>query len=583
MWRSIGFGIMLATIACAQVPRNLDFGEGEPGKAPPYWLPDRPSAETRQEGCAPAAACAVVTGGQISQNIDATLYRGKPIRVSAWLRNGAQLWVRVDGPAKTSNLFNNLADKPVRSRVWARSELSLFVDQNAATIEFGVTAAGTGPAWVRDVSLEPEDSAPFIPRNLDFAAGEADRPPPGWYVYPERAGYKALATHDGCQSAPSCGILFAPPETPASGGAIVQTVDATQYRGKTVRLRAWVRLASSAPDDVAHLFIQDRNDLRAREIRGQEWAEYDAIRPIDPASSTMSFGLMLNGTGSARIERVRLDIVPDGEAMPLSVAPAGGDNMPLAAASATSPASQSIPDSGPPSIEETRRIINNAARIALSWKKSIPDFICAQTIRRSRSADGRNWKTDDTLTVLLGSAGGKELHKLVSVNNKPAKVSYESVRGAIPEGEFDGALGEIFRPGAASFWWDSETAIRGHAVHVYRYEVTPQKSQFTLFFGATQWSAVVGHHGLVFIDRESGQALRLIRIAYLPKDAPLRADIETIDSDYVDVAGMQYLLPIRAEMLLTTGADRFRDEVEFQDYRKFTAEASVSFDDAGDK
>lgn len=577
MWRSIELGLLMAGFACAQIPRNLDFREGEAGKPPFAWSADNASVETRHDGCAPSAACAVITGGEIRQKLDALYYRGKPVRLRAWLRDGAQLWLRVNGP-QPSSFFDNLAAKPVRGGEWKPSEISLIVPGNAESIEFGVSALGTNPAWVREVSLDLVNGFSFVPRNLDFGDGETDQQAPGWAVYPERTDYKAAVSHEGCQIGPSCAILFAPAQTPAgSFGALVQTVDAVQYRGKTVRLRAWVKLASAAEGNLARLFIQDRNNMFGREIRDTDWTEYEAIRSIDAASSTISFGVGLNGSGSVRVDGMALDVIPEGQPLSTAVPSATKAALPVSASSAARAASPQ--DSGQPSIDETRQIINTAARIALAWNSSLPDFICTQTIRRSENTGNKGWKVNDVLTVQLGSAAGKEYHKLLAIDDKPAKVGYDSVIGATSEGEFGGVLSQVFRPGAASFWWDEDTTLRSHPVHVYRYEVEVAKSDFKLFFSATSWSAIVGHHGLVYLDRDTGQVLRMIQIAYVPKNAPLLGSMATMDYDYTDVAGKQYLLPLKAEVLLTTAAQQFRNEIAFHDYRKFTADSSLLFDE----
>lgn len=234
-----------------------------------------------------------------------------------------------------------------------------------------------------------------------------------------------------------------------------------------------------------------------------------------------------------------------------------------------------------PSVGESREFINKAARTASAWNRSLPDFICIQTIRRDENRGERGWKASDTLTVQLGSQGGREYHKVTAINNRPTKASYESMKGAISEGEFGGTLSEIFRPGAAQFKWDSDVILRGRPVRVFAYDIDVSKSQFELRLPTLSWSKVVGHHGLVYIERETSQVLRVVQNAYIPADAPLRLSTETLDFDYADIGGRQFLLPMRAEVELATDNMRFRNQIDFHDYRKFSAESTLSFDDPG--
>src|SRR5579863_8081368 len=179
MRRSIQLGLLVSSLACAQLPQNLDFREGVD-----HWSLGNTAVAVKREGCTPSPECVAISGGGIEQTIPAAMYRGKPVRLSAWLRKGAQLWLRVNRPDQSTSLLDNLADKPVRASEWTRSEISLFISQNAESIEFGVSAVGAGPAEVRDVSLDVPGGRPLIPLDLDFADGEPDQQPPGWTVYP---------------------------------------------------------------------------------------------------------------------------------------------------------------------------------------------------------------------------------------------------------------------------------------------------------------------------------------------------------------------------------------------------------------
>jgi hypothetical protein len=155
-------------------PRNLRFEEGEPGKLPPGWFVPSVEkgaanlAELRHKGCR-SAACAVVQSpagapdafGNLMQSFSAAAYRGKTVRLHAWLRvesagpdDRAQMWLRVDRPNGQNGFFDNMDDRPVTSGLWTDCEIAAVVDDDAQFLEFGISSIGRGRAWVDDVSLD---------------------------------------------------------------------------------------------------------------------------------------------------------------------------------------------------------------------------------------------------------------------------------------------------------------------------------------------------------------------------------------------------------------------------------------------
>ncbi len=560
MTRVLQFGLLCASLASAQIPQNLDFRADEPGQPPIGWSLEKTTAEVQHEDCGVAPACARMTGGQIRQTIPAALYRDKPVRLTAWLRNGAQLWLRVNRPNQPAGLFDQHADVPVRAPEWTKSEISLVVAPDAQSIDFGVKALGANPAGVRDVMFDVLNVLPLVPHNLDFAEGEPDQPPSDWDAAADGDKFEALTIRKDCRTGPSCAVL-------TGAGSLIETMNAAAYMGKKVRLRAWVKLEPSGSADVAHMFMRDET----RDIHGTDWTAYEITHFIDSSSAAISFGFSLAGAGKAWIDNVRFEVIPDEK--PASGSISGSTSSSLSSLPSVSSSLSALA----PSIEEVRRIVNDAAGKALAWSGQLPNFLCTETIRRSQKRNNGDWKADDVLTVQLGSADGKEYAKLVAVNNKPAKVGYDAMKGVTTEGEFGGAIAEVFRPGAANFSWDSDSTLRGRPVRVIRYNVDVDKSTFELKFPETSWQQVVGHHGLIYVDRETGEVLRLVQIALVPPDAPLRADSTTIDYDHADIGGTKYLLPLSAEVTLAANGAQFHNEIEFHDYRKFTADSSLSF------
>jgi hypothetical protein len=188
------FGDQLGTLKLASAklaqwsgPRNLKFEEGTSGKVPPGWfVPSLPKdadylAETRRADCRTHNPCAVVMAplnvprpeGNLMQSFSAAAFRGKTVRLTAWLRvesffvapaiglrlpnpeDRAQMWMAVERPNRRRGFSDNMDDRPVRSRNWTRVEITAPVDEDAQFINFGFLSIGGGcRVWIDTVSFE---------------------------------------------------------------------------------------------------------------------------------------------------------------------------------------------------------------------------------------------------------------------------------------------------------------------------------------------------------------------------------------------------------------------------------------------
>jgi hypothetical protein len=100
--------------------------------------------------------------GTLAQTFKADDYRGKRVRLSAWLKTrdvggGAGLWMRVDSADKTV-AFDNMDKRRVKgSQEWAKYEIVLDVPAASQDVTFGLLLAGKGRAWVDDFKFEVVD------------------------------------------------------------------------------------------------------------------------------------------------------------------------------------------------------------------------------------------------------------------------------------------------------------------------------------------------------------------------------------------------------------------------------------------
>jgi erythromycin esterase len=199
-------------------PRNLDFGEGTAGEAPPGWsLPpgiagvEWEAVTTRDDAYQGAQAVVIrrspeagygETVGELQQWVDATPWRGQQVTLSAFVRvepatppGGAYLWLQVmaQEPWWMPVAFENMADRPITAPEWRRYEVSVDVPDNAGTINFGFAVVGEAAAWLDGVALEarpsPVSAGDPETRTVSFTTSESthlafDISPDGrWIVF----------------------------------------------------------------------------------------------------------------------------------------------------------------------------------------------------------------------------------------------------------------------------------------------------------------------------------------------------------------------------------------------------------------
>ena len=67
------------------------------------------------------------------------------------------------------------------------------------------------------------------------------------------------------------------------------------------------------------------------------------------------------------------------------------------------------------------------------------------------------------------------------------------------------------------------------------------------------------------------------RAENIPPSFPIQAAQTILDYDYREISGRQYLLPVKAQMDLTSDGVRTRNETDFRNYQKYSADAVITF------
>jgi hypothetical protein len=244
------------------------------------------------------------------------------------------------------------------------------------------------------------------------------------------------------------------------------------------------------------------------------------------------------------------------------------------------------PPIAPPSDEEQGKVIEQARDYAMNYTKSLPDFLCTQLTRRYVDPHGTKfWGLEDTLTAHVSYVDHKEDYKLMTRNGKSTlNSSIWSVGGANSAGEFGSMMAGIFDPKTeATFHWERWATLRGRRAYVFAYQVAQERSGWRVSSGhdaagGSNRETVPAYHGLVFVDRDLGAVVRVTLVAELPSDFPIQMVEDTLDYDLAAISGHQYLLPLKAVVEMKEGSHMSKNEVEFRLYRKFSSEATITFD-----
>jgi hypothetical protein len=237
------------------------------------------------------------------------------------------------------------------------------------------------------------------------------------------------------------------------------------------------------------------------------------------------------------------------------------------------------PPEPPPSDEEQGRVLQEVRDYAMSYSKSLPDFITTQVTRRYVDPrGGSSWILTDTLTTRLSYYNQKEDYKLVMVNNQMTQRSYRDLGGATSSGEFGSMMNQVFRPKSETrFQWDHWGTLRKRRTFVFKYYVSQLNSEWSIDYQHQQ-TIVVGYRGLVYVDKGSHKVLRITQDCDIPPTFPVREAKVILDYDYVDIGGSTFLLPLKAVFTSFYDGSTTRNDVEFRLYRKFSAEAEIKFD-----
>jgi hypothetical protein len=231
-----------------------------------------------------------------------------------------------------------------------------------------------------------------------------------------------------------------------------------------------------------------------------------------------------------------------------------------------------------PTREEQRRILIAVSNYAEQYVDSLPNFICDQTTQQFEAGrKPKKWHQLDSLTSKLVFNKGREERSLELVNGRPVSAHRRVRTPLTSEGEFGILLREIFDPSTdTGFSWSNWETVDGHPVAVLNFSI--DKSHSTLKLTGEMGSGIAPYRGSVTVDPQTGEIWKVTDAAFdIPPIVQTESIATTIVYGRVTIGEHSFLLPTHATVLLNTGDNNIRNEMSFDDYRKFESDSKITF------
>lgn len=242
----------------------------------------------------------------------------------------------------------------------------------------------------------------------------------------------------------------------------------------------------------------------------------------------------------------------------------------------------------PPSAEEQARIIAAVRQYVANYDNSLPDFICLEVENRmvapnhgGRSGNDPSFHLLDTITSKITYFNHEEKKEPILNGSRPVNGDYDSLGGATSRGDFETALRMLFDPKTeARFEWSRWATLRGRLTMVFSYSVSQDRSQYQIGTEKGKVERITAYRGEVFVDAEPPHAVtRLITKAVdIPVDFPIQRADTTLDYQYADIGGAQFLLPYNEDILLDGPDGLAKNSNTFKFYRKYEVGSSINYD-----
>jgi hypothetical protein len=270
----------------------------------------------------------------LMQIIKATNYKGKRIRMTAWVKtgnldNGATFWMEISGKTRETTAGGTKFIKG--NSDWKQYTFVVDADTSSVFIEFGILLRDTGRVWIDEVKIETvgKDVESTIEKNkkitsisnLSFEKISSDEKPVDWWGAFKETNYEISSDksvyHDGAASA--C-LKSVEPKIKSNYdfGVITGALFPDSLKGKRVRMNGWLKTESITDWAGLWMRVDGKNwgqtysfdNMWKRRIKGTtDWKKYEIVLDVPQQATSIYFGALLNGNGKLWLDEIKFDVV----------------------------------------------------------------------------------------------------------------------------------------------------------------------------------------------------------------------------------------------------------------------------------
>jgi hypothetical protein len=255
----------------------------------------------------------------------------------------------------------------------------------------------------------------------------------------------------------------------------------------------------------------------------------------------------------------------------------------LCLAATGQPVPTAEPSDSAPDAFEQKRVLSDTTEFVIHHEINLPNFICNQVTRRYQDFNGRSgWRPIDIIVERLTYFDHKEDYKVMEVNGRPSNLPHNQLHGASSSGEFGSVLKGIFAPDTeAQFNWQTWFKLRGRRMYVFSYTVRKDRSNYHIVVPESSTDLVTAYHGLLFIDGTRHFVHRItLNADGVPPSFPIQDVSRARDYEYTRIGDADYLLPLTFELRSREGNALIKNDVDYENYRKFGADTNIRFGEA---
>jgi hypothetical protein len=336
-------------------------------------------------------------------------------------------------------------------------------------------------------------------------------------------------------------------------------------------------------------FIRSELALRQHSDR-QIAAEVRKLQLTEKLADKTILDLQAQGAGPKTVEALRfLRDETAGKTAPsrdATYSPATAPGPPISTGPPTAKLAAQAPPIPPPDSVRQKQILDSMTEYAMNYTKGLPNFFCVEVTRQYIDPNaGDHYRNSGTILARVGYNDGAEHYNVYSLNGKLVDTTMDAIKagGAVSTGEFGSLMREIFeRKSQAEFNWDHWATLRGRRMAVFNYFIDSGHSAWSISYGADkndEQRIVTAYRGLLYADPNTGEIARIKFVAVdIPRTFPVSETTETLDYDLVEISGQQFVVPLKALLLMKAGRESSKNEIEFRSYRKFEAGSTITYD-----